>query len=444
MKNIKLETYRTDLTSNVGMLLINQLYDLLDFDKLLEILPKAKRRDAGCAASKLKGLLYSFAVGGECLDDLDEVRKDDRFYRELSGGGMSSKTAGNFLRSFNHLHLDDLNGVLLQQGIGLRKAIKEKNKNVTLDMDSTIHKQYGKKMEGVKYNYKGFTSLDSVNIFDQYGISYGFQLRPGGTYTSKWSELVLEKALKKMKKEKFELSARMDSGFCKKVIYNTCLMNSCRFTIVLKECYAKVTKRMILNKETMKWKKTDIYFFDQPNCEIASGMYPVKGLYRRNFLRMVCLRAPKNGINPNQLHLFDEIDEAYVYYTIVTDFTENEKDNEEIIEFHRGRSAAENNIKDQKNGYGLHHFPCQKLNANYAYGIVGNIAYNMMKYLSHFISKNGCHAKKIRTKLIKLPAMVVRDARNLVLRLNIQQRRFLEEIMKKIEHQFSRVHRYST
>lgn len=440
MQNIKIETSRTDLTANAGMTLINKLCDLLDMDKLLKILPKAKRNDSGAAESKLMSLMYSFAIGGECLGDLDDFRSSDRFYRELSGGGISSKVGGNFLRSFNQVDLENLNSeVLLEQGVGLRKAMSS-SKQVTLNMDSTEHKKYGKKMEGVKYNYQGFTSLNSVNLFDDHGISYGFQLRPGGTYTAKYSELVLEKALKRLRQEEFDLAARMDSGFCKKVIYNTCLMNKCRFTIVLKECYAKVARRMIMNKQSMKWRKTDLYFFDCNNCEIASGMYPVKDLYdNKNFLRMVCLRAPKKGINPDQLHLFDEVDEAYVYYTIVTDYSSIEKNDEAIVEFHRIRSGAENNIKDQKYGYALDHFPCQKLDANYAYGLICNIAYNMMKYLSHFISPNGCHAKKIRTKLIKLPAMVVSDARNLVLRMSKQHRRFLEKIMNDIEHQFSRV-----
>lgn len=443
MKNIKLETSRTDLTSNVGMLLIDRIFDLLCLDKLLKILPQTRRCDAGSAECKLKSLLYSFAIGGDCLDDLDDFKNTDRFYRELSDGGVSAKTGGNFLRLFNSVHLDDLNNVLLEEGVRLRKLMKKDDKTVTLNMDSTIHRQFGKKMEGVKYNHKGFTSLDSVNLFDQYGISYGFQLRPGGTYTSKWSEIVLEQALRRFKQENFALNARMDSGFCKKTIYNTCLMNGCRFTIVLKECYAKVARRMILNKESMKWKKTDLYFFDQSGCEIASGMYPVKELYGRHWLRMVCIRVPRKGFNPDQLHFFDDIDQSYLYYTIVTDFTEEEKSDEEIVDFHRGRSAAENNIKDQKNGYGLSHFPCQKLNANFAYGIIANITYNMMKYLSYFIGERGCHAKRIRTKLIKLPAMVARDARSIILRLNAEQRRFLEEIMNKIEKQFSRVSRYS-
>ena len=75
MKNIKLETTRTDLTANVGMLLINRLYSILDFNNLLNILPKAKRNDATPAISKLKSLMYSFAIGGDCLDDLDKFKK---------------------------------------------------------------------------------------------------------------------------------------------------------------------------------------------------------------------------------------------------------------------------------------------------------------------------------------------------------------------------------
>ena len=117
MQNIKIETSRTDLTANVGMTLIHKLYELLEMDKLLKILPQAKRNDGGAAEGKLKSLMYSFAMGGECLDDLEDFRKSDRFYRELSDGGVSSKVGGNFLRRFDSLHLDATNEVLLEQGV---------------------------------------------------------------------------------------------------------------------------------------------------------------------------------------------------------------------------------------------------------------------------------------------------------------------------------------
>lgn len=42
----------------------------------------------------------------------------------------------------------------------------------------------------------------------------------------------------------------------------------------------------------------------------------------------------------------------------------------------------ENNIKDLQNGMDFHHFPCMSLKANHVWGIVGIIAYNLMRYTS--------------------------------------------------------------
>jgi len=40
---------------------------------------------------------------------------------------------------------------------------------------------------------------------------------------------------------------------------------------------------------------------------------------------------------------------------------------EKVVLFYRGRGNAENFIREGKNGFDLHHFPCLKLVANKAY-----------------------------------------------------------------------------
>lgn len=119
----------------------------------------------------------------------------------------------------------------------------------------------------------------------------------------------------------------------------------------------------------------------------------------KSHLRAVFIRAKKENV---QLDLLEDITEdGYCYYSIITNMDSSEMSNEEVIEFYRGRANAENFIKEQKNGYDFHHFPCKKISANQEYGMVGTMAYNVMRFLSFFISKQGCFFKKSQKQVDK-------------------------------------------
>jgi hypothetical protein len=90
---------------------------------------------------------------------------------------------------------------------------------------------------------------------------------------------------------------------------------------------------------------------------------------------------------------------------------------EQVIKFYRKRSQVENNIKDLKNGMDFYHFPCQSLKANNVWGLMGIIAYNMMRMVSFTISKDGCFVQTTRRKLVLLAGEVVKHARSIEIRI---------------------------
>jgi hypothetical protein len=189
----------------------------------------------------------------------------------------------------------------------------------------------------------------------------------------------------------------------------------------------------------MKWSKTKTIFFESNECETACGLYPIKDLAGgRTYLRVVFIRAKIKGV---QLNFLDNPSEdGYQYYSIITNMDRSEKSDDAIIDFYRGRANVENFIREQKNGYDFHHFPCKKLSANRAYGLIGTIAYNLMRNLSFYLVKGGCFAKKVRNKLIKLPCQVVRHARRLTVRLAPATLEVMENILQNMKHNNSRVY----
>ncbi|MBC7533661.1 MAG: hypothetical protein H7318_19010 [Oligoflexus sp.] len=76
-----------------------------------------------------------------------------------------------------------LNKSLSSQALALHKALNP-NGDIVLDIDSTSHLQYGRKMEGLKFNYSGENCLDSLAVFDQFGLAHHLDVREGATFTA--------------------------------------------------------------------------------------------------------------------------------------------------------------------------------------------------------------------------------------------------------------------
>lgn len=116
----------------------------------------------------------------------------------------------------------------------------------------------------------------------------------------------------------------------------------------------------------------------------------------------------------------------YHYYAIVTNMSNAEMTNERVIQFYRKRAQVENNIKDLKNGMDFHHFPCQSLKANHVWGLMGIIAYNLMRLASFTISKDGCFLQTVRKRIVIKACEVIKHARSVELRM-------MDHIQKEVQ-----------
>ncbi|MBT6472223.1 MAG: transposase [Candidatus Marinimicrobia bacterium] len=231
-------------------------------------------------------------------------------------------------------------------------------------------------------------------------------------------------------------------------------MKNVSYAIALKDNIGAYVRRK--NKNLITWKKTKLQFFDSNECEVAMGLYPIKNLGN---LRVVFIRAPKKD---QQLNLLDDPSESgYRHYSIVTNIDSFDMNEEEIIDFYRQRSTAENYIREQKYGYDFLHFPCKRLKANKVFGLAGTISHNLMRALSFMMDQKekrvrgkngkrktviqlGYYAKKIRTKLINIAGKIVCSARKMKLRLTRHNWEVYEKIMCKITNTKQRYVPYKT
>jgi hypothetical protein len=98
--------------------------------------------------------------------------------------------------------------------------------------------------------------------------------------------------------------------------------------------------------------------------------------------------------------------------------SESEMSDERIIKFYRRRSQVENNIKDIKNGLDFHHFPCMNLKANNVWGLIGVIAYNLMRFASFaVVAERGCFVETTRKRIVAIAGEVIIHARSIEIRM---------------------------
>ncbi len=99
-----------------------------------------------------------------------------------------------------------------------------------------------------------------------------------------------------------------------------------------------------------------------------------------------------------------------------------------LVEHYNKRGNVENLIREEKYGYDLKHFPCQKLQANYAFGLMAMVAMNhmrMMALIDRPIKTN--YAKKFRRKFIHIPGYITKSARQIKLKIPQQ---YLKEVQR--------------
>jgi hypothetical protein len=111
-------------------------------------------------------------------------------------------------------------------------------------------------------------------------------------------------------------------------------------------------------------------------------------------------------------------DGFWEYYGVATNFSFYKNTLQQVIEHHNKRGNAENFIKEEKYGFDLLHFPCLSFTANYAFGLLAQVAHNILRWVALVQKPDKPHfSKKLRRKFIYIPGKVVSHARQLFLKI---------------------------
>lgn len=397
-----------------------------------------KREHARSLGKRRLGLIFlsSFLYGHDSVDDLEEFRKDEfleNFYRDKL---PAPRTMIDFLNDFDDKHIKKLNEFLAIMSHAVRKSFinnlptEHKPGPIHLSIDSTPHEQSGLKMEGVAMNYDGKWCLDSQRISDQNGLTYGFQLRAGNTGKGVGAKELIQNAFKGMSfnEEKY-LSG--DSAYIGQDVIRTCLSLGVKFTVTASDTIKWKAKLAELDKEgRLEWEpsknssKIDYAsFYWRPTWDKNNQLqFPV--VVKRTWVEF------KDDVKKEETgNLFDynkNKDGRWEYYAVVTNMSLFKHKKEEVILHHNKRGNCERFIKEEKYGFDLLHFPCLKLKKNFAFGLMAQVAHNILRWLAVMERPDRPHfSKKLRHRFLYIPGKLVKHARQVYLKI---PKRFYEEV----------------
>lgn len=428
--SIQILTTNKELSSFGGLVSFEQLLN----GKVLAFLRSHPRLHEFRNVNKFKQIALGFAAGAECLDDLGRLHEDKGF-SALSARDYHPKSYGDFLRQFSREDCRALNSSLTDLSYRLREAIpvSQDKREFVLDLDSTPNQQYGRKMEGVEINYQGIMCLDTIKAFDELGFQYWHDVRAGNTFSAEGSSQIIHHVFSRMPKTKhfknIRKLVRADSAFCNHEFFNACAAKDVSFVTAfrkLPQVFDPIVERIEHWKRASGDEKNRIKFYDGRECEIGHALYKPENCHQ--ILRVIVMRA---RIKKPAVPLFDEA--AYDYYAFCTNMGEHYKNDEDIIRFYRKRGNAENYIRELKYNYDLKHYPCLKLDANRAYGLIGAITHSLMRYLSLSLRpQKPWYAKNLRHHLFRLPCQVVSHAGGVAFRFMTHHAQEVNHCLKQI------------
>ena len=408
---IKLKSVRKRFSAASGILLFKEAIETFKIMSLMSsFLPAQKKRNQRNVA-KIEQLILVMVAGADCLDDMRDYGNDLAFEALFDGSKVySPKAIADLLRSFSPQNSRQFNQALIKTAYAQRLQAKPSRKSIIFDIDSTSNPQSAKKMEGVTYNYKGILGLDTIHVFDELGLQYWSDVRPGNTHTAKDSQLIVHEVLQQLplKLRGHSPLFRADSGYCKTAFFNACAAKGAQFVVCMRSLMYRPLISQVSDWETQSVDDPDrVLMLGGRECEIGETVYRSK--HCPFDMRVIILRTEKEG----QEGLLFEEEDKYEYRAWVTTLEASVKPRE-AVKIYQKRGHAENFIKEAKYGFDMKHYPLQKLNANRAFGTAAAFAYNLIRFVALLDNpERPRFAKAIRKRFVQIPCQVVRHAREI-------------------------------
>jgi hypothetical protein len=387
------------LTSHAGVVLLHDFAQRLGVEELLAEELHVKTRERGYGEGQAIGsLVYNVVLGGEHLSDLEVLRGDAGTQELLEVEAvLAPTTAGEFLRKFDIGDVHDLPRVHLRRQERVRS--QQTSLPCTIDLDSSIYEQASKHKEGSTTAYNGEIGYHPLLAFwAAEGELLFSHLRRGSAHTARNVLWFLRETLKRVPAGR-PTSLRADSGFYSQGVGAWCERQGFTFTITadqtapLLETIAAVAEQ--------HWQPLPDYPLSEV-AEVRSQPTDWPRPYRCVVTRE--LAEKKNG------------DLYWKYPVLVTN--DDGRPAATVRVWPLQHADMENAIKEPKSGFGLEKLPTQKFHANWAYLLIGQLAFNRVAWFKRLVLPPHYHRTTIKTlrhQVLNLAGKLVHTARRVFL-----------------------------
>lgn len=406
---VSVETTSRQITAFGGAELLRETLETLGVIDTVDHQVGLKQRCRGLSEGEfVAAVAESIALGASCLDDL-AITRADAAQTMLRGFEIPApQTAGAWLRRFSLGHI-------LQMDAALRKIIRRGFmlagvEQVTLDFDSTYVFSRSKRREGADRTYKKGYALHPLMCFEaNSGVAVHARLRRGRAGASTGIDTFVRQALQRIP-EGVVVRTRMDSGF-----YSGRLFNQFEKAGVTYLCGVPLSdpiKNAAANVPDQAYEPC----IDKDTGEVAEFWYRLTDspVVRRYVVKRIPVRIGEQPTLDSR---------GYHYWVLVTnDHTSPAPDLESE---HRHKADVENGMRELKSNFGMHAMRKHRFMANWAWLQLVCLGHNLCCWLQQLggltVTCDGAamRAKRLRYRFLTVPALVVRTARHVVLKLRI-------------------------
>lgn len=403
-RKIEISTDGAGISSDAGVLLLRELDRKLKISKqITSRLPDCRNQSyvVHSLESMVRQRLYALALGYEDYNDHDSLRKDPLLQSavERAENLAGKSTICRFEQNTDSIAaIDSLDHLLLDLYI---KTREEALTEVVLDFDATDTPLYGEQ-EGRHFHgyYDDFCYLPLLVFAGDFPLHA--RLRKSDCDPAKGSLEVLMRLSERLRKKwpNIRITFRADAGFCREEILAWCEDNDVQYIVgysknsVIMEHCKDITEKVRLQFEESQTKQKHFTSFDY---KAGSWSTP----------RRTIVKAEHNAIGPNTRFIVTNLKgTAGVLYEDV----------------YCARGDMENRIKEQQTDLFGSRMSASSFAQNSFRFLMSTFAYVLVNQLRATALKGTDLAKSycgtIRTKLLKIGAVVVRNTRSIKVSLS--------------------------
>jgi hypothetical protein len=407
--SISVKVAETDaaVTNFPGVVPLANLGERLGMFSDLESLLPSKERNRGFSNSAAVFDLMCIALsGGQCIEDLDQLRQDKGLARLLGRSVMASRTAHDFLRRIRYDGLDAL--ATVRRRMMRRLAQQTATTTATLDCDASLFVSSGR---NARMSYKGERGyMPMLAFWEELGVVVHDDFRNGNASPGSEALVFLKQTLAQLPPEVTTVKVRSDSAWYQSEVLDFCADNGHAFCIGADQDEAVKQTIMAISEDA--WQPIHLCS-DPADAEPSVREWACETVHTLNHstrpYRLIVIRKER---------LQDDLFYGpYIYTAIITNM---ELPIEEQIAWYRHRGQCENQIKELKWDFELRVLPSGDFFVNAVYLRIITLAYNLFVALKTLMLPEPYKTFRLKTflfRLLGLPALIVHHARRLLLKL---------------------------